>query len=58
MIEIEIDPNALQEVCRLMGFYMEDCHQLDAALLKEALSEFQSALDDYAERQYILRTSY
>ena len=37
---------------------MEDCHQLDAALLKEALSEFQSALDDYAERQYILRTTY
>jgi hypothetical protein len=57
MIELEIDPHALQEVCRLIGFYQID-RQFDSDLLKEALSEFQSALDDYAERQYILRTTY
>ena len=57
MIELEIDPHALQEVTRLIGYYMID-RQFDSDLLKEALSEFQSALDDYAERQYILRTSY
>jgi len=57
MIELEIDAHALQEVTRLIGYYMID-RQFDSDLLKEALDTMQSALDDYAEQQYILRTTY
>jgi len=57
MIELEIDAHALQEVTRLIGYYMID-RQFDSDLLKEALDTMQSALDDYAEQQYIRRTTY
>ena len=58
MIEIEIDAHALQEACRAIGYHLADYKQFDLGLLTEALSTFQSALDDYAEQQYISRTTY